>query len=327
MRGYGIYLEDRISELLKYPYILEWRERLLENVKSGRRSVVLFFDGLGNALSGWRLGSVERYRTVFPSSTPTFFYSFYSGLDPGQHCFLEWFMKWKEEIIAVPPWVTSDGKALSELTKKDVFPFKTIPKLLKGLNVAGLTPFADSPFTKYSLAGASIFKIGALADLLAFDYSKWDFVIVYWPSPDRELHKYWKSKPTRFILSEIKRLVREFLRLVPMGTDVYILGDHGQTYANKDISLSGKLVPTGGGRIAFFGEEPEFSNACVCDIKTFEPLMGSIRRLAIKRYGRHIALADKEYRFQYLWYKTRDIGHHGGLTDEEILVDVLRISR
>jgi len=106
--------------------LIEFAKKIPEFLEE-KRVFIVFFDGLGNVNLDLKGFQKEIYRTVFPSSTPTFLYSFYSLLYPKEHGFLEWFMRFKNEVIIIPPWKTIDGKFLEigkDVKKKDVFPFQ-----------------------------------------------------------------------------------------------------------------------------------------------------------------------------------------------------------
>lgn len=114
---------------------------------------------------------METYETVFPSSTPTFMYTFHSMLPSAKHGFLEWYMRFKGTIVAVPPWVDVLKDRELELGRDvsvdDVFPFKPLPEILSdtGLSVTYYTPFADSVFTEAVARGAEVRRIQYLSQV------------------------------------------------------------------------------------------------------------------------------------------------------------------
>lgn len=99
---------------------------------------------------------------MFPSSTPTFTYTFHSMLPPAQHGFLEWYTGFKGTIVAVPLWVdVLRGRELKlgrDVSEENVLPFKPLPEVLtdKGFSVTYYTPFADSASTKAVTRGAEV---------------------------------------------------------------------------------------------------------------------------------------------------------------------------
>jgi hypothetical protein len=159
---------------------------------------LLIVDGLGTNNIKLPTKNFKTYvfETVFPSSTPTFFYTYHSLLPPEKHGFLEWYMRWKSEIITIPPWTTVSGKELvlgKDVKRKEVFPFKSLSEILysKGFSVCYYTPFADSTFTKATGKYAEIRKIKYFSEI--FPLSECDFTFIYWPSADLILHERFKD--------------------------------------------------------------------------------------------------------------------------------------
>ena len=110
--------------------------RSIPDMVEESKLVMLIIDGLGvtNLRLSRKIFKRKTYRTVFPSSTPTFFYSFHSLLEPKTHGFLEWYMRFGESgVVMIPPWKTLEGKELEigkDVRKSDVFPFRSLSEIL-----------------------------------------------------------------------------------------------------------------------------------------------------------------------------------------------------
>ena len=95
-------MSDRELEILRRKKLLELK-RILEMLEENR--IIMFLvDGLGTL--DLRVPRARRkvYKTIFPTSTPTFLYTFHSLLHPEEHGFLEWYMRFRDSIVAIPPW-------------------------------------------------------------------------------------------------------------------------------------------------------------------------------------------------------------------------------
>jgi len=145
-------------------YILDFIRKIPELVEE--RKVILFvIDGLGNSNLNLPFKKVK-CRTVFPSSTTNFFYSFHSLLEPKDHGFLEWYMRFKGKPIKVPPWTDLDGNKL-KVKREEVFPFKSLSEFLckKGFSSSYYTPFPDTSFTIFTSKKAEIRGIMHLSEI------------------------------------------------------------------------------------------------------------------------------------------------------------------
>ncbi len=83
--------------------ILNLLKRILEMLEKNR--IIMFLvDGLRTLDLRVLRARRKVYKTVFPTSTPTFLYTFHSLLHPEEHGFLEWYMRFRDSIVAIPPW-------------------------------------------------------------------------------------------------------------------------------------------------------------------------------------------------------------------------------
>jgi len=295
------------------------------------RVIMLFIDGLG--INNLRLPFLKRFtcQTIFPSSTPTFFYSFHSLLQPAEHGFLEWNMRFGKKIITIPPWIDIKGREV-KASSRTIFPFIPLSEMLhrKGFTSTYYSPFADTPFSRASGRKARHVKISLLADV--FPLADSDFVFIYWPSIDTILHERFKDE--RFDV-EI-RMIETFISLLwkrLVNGKIFVLSDHGLTDVKRKYLLPGiGGMPVGGARVAFYKniEKEEVERvfrrkripADIYYLKEAPYFNGKISRRCYKNYGNVIAIAKDKIGFIYPYSNEKYRGAHGGLSREEMHVNV-----
>ncbi len=317
-------MNEIIGFLRKLPMLLE-----------ESRVIVFLIDGLGDLDLGIRGFDKDVYHTVFPTSTPTFFYTLNSLLHPREHGFLEWYMRFRDTIVAIPPWkdVPNDRKLElgKDVSRSDVFPFKSLSEILseKGFSILYYTPFAESTFTKAVSRGATVKGIRYLSQV--FPLEEADFTFIYWPSIDSILHERYRDEALYVELEFIKLFIKLLIRKIPGETRLYILSDHGLTICKHRYTLPtiGSNPPVGGERVAFYKDvgveevEREITNrgipADVHRLSELEYFKGQINPRCYENYGETIVLARGNTCFQYPFEKEnkRGLGVHGGLTSEE----------
>lgn len=306
------------------------------------RVVLLVLDGLGtNQIKTPRTFRKRTYRTVFPSSTPNFLYSLHSLLEPKQHGFLDWYMWFNRfsEPVMIPPWKTASEKELKlgkDVTREDVFPFKSLSEVLwgKGFTTHVYTPYPDSTFTLATTRKAKVTGIKYFSQV--FPLPGEDFILIYWPSIDTILHENYKSEAFK-VEKEILSIYLELLwEKLPGETMLVVCSDHGLTRIAKSYVLPriDNTNPVGGGRTAFYrsvdpeevakkiGEEK--IPAKVFHINDLEGFKGRINRRCVELFGDVVVVADNQACFRYPFQKekTSKLGHHGGMSKEEVYVDV-----
>jgi hypothetical protein len=306
---------------------------------------MLFFDGFGQTALNLKGFKREVYRTVFPSSTPTFFYSFYSLLYPKDHGFLEWYMRFNNRIVEIPPWRTSEGKILEigkDVKKKDVFPFKSLYDILhkKGFSSIEYSPFVDSAFSQIITKKAEVKKISFISEI--FPLRNADFNLIYWPSVDSILHERYKDEAFDVEKNFIKLFIKLLMKKTPKNSLLFVLSDHGLVKIEKIYLLPeiDSVFPVGGGRVAFYKDlrkeevESEIEKrkipAEVFELKELEDFRGKINKRCYENFGGLVVIGKENVGFEYPFKKRadkKDIGFHGGLTREEIMVNVWKFEK
>ncbi len=333
------------------PHVLEFL-RSLPYLARERRTYLFIIDGLGSnrLLLPKKEFIRKRFETVFPSSTPTFFYSFHSLLPPHRHGYLEWYMRFGNlrEPVTIPPWETISGQKLEKLRKNDVFPFKSLSQIMrkKGLSVCYYTPYTDSVFTKAVSRGAKLRKIRFLSEV--FPLEDVDFSFIYWHSADAILHQNFGRESFDAEISMLSFYTRLLWKKIPKKSRLIVISDHGQTEIKKTYTLPliGDNYPVGGGRVAFYkgvaleDVERAFRRRRIpARIYSIFEIFGTkkINKRCIENFGETVALAERGIGFRYPFeelfekYKLRKarprahrvklLGHHGGVTKEEKIVN------
>ncbi len=322
-------MKEIIGFLKSIPRILE------EN-----RVVMFLVDGLGSLDIGIPDLEKDVYQTVFPSSTPAFLYTLHSLLRPEEHGFLEWYMRFRDSIVAIPPWrdVIADRELEldRDITRDDVFPFKSLSEILveKGFSVVYYTPFANSTFTKAVSIGAEVKEIKYLSQV--FPLSNADFILIYWPSIDTILHERYIGETLEVEIEFIRLFIKHLIKRIPRKTRLFILSDHGLTLCRQKylLPIIDSVLPVGGGRIAFYKGldldtvENEIRKrgipANVYELKELKYFRTNINPRCYENYGEIIVVAEKAVCFRYPFEKEegQGLGVHGGLSNEERIVVV-----
>ncbi len=321
------------------PHILDFIRKIPEIVEE-KPTYMIVFDGLGTFdLDILELGFKKQvYRTIFPSSTTSFFYSFHSMLPPQKHGFLEWYMRFGEDnkIMTVPPWklvFPKENKNI-KLNKRTVFPFKSLTDVLakKGMHVCHYSPYADTLFTKAVARKSERIKIRYLSEI--FPLKECDFAFIYWDSFDSLRHSSNAIESWKVEKEMLSFYVRLFLERVPKGSRVVVMTDHGLVKVEKHYTLPkiNNYVPVGGGRAAFY------KNTTVEEVKKElgkrkiparvaeleDVYKNRISRRCYKNYGNVVVIAEKNHALRYPFSKKKTFHacHHGGTSKEEMLINV-----
>lgn len=323
-----------MENLFQQNYLLDLIRKFPEMLKE-KRLIVFLIDGLG--LSNLKLPFLKKslYQTVFPSSTPTFLYSFHSLLEPKEHGFLEWFMRFgnRKKPITIPPWETFDGKPL-KFKKEKVFPFKSLSEILweSGFSCFYYTPFANRIFSHATSKKAEVKNIKYLSQV--FPLAEEDFILIYWPSSDEILHEEFRDETFEIDKKFLKFFIKILYEKMPENSRLIVFSDHGQTKVMKRYKLP--VIggyPVGGGRTAFYKSKKERIEkelkkrkipALVYELGELKFFQGKINKRCKENFGNVIVIAKENVGFNYPFEKhpSKLVGGHGGLSKEEMLVNV-----
>ena len=304
--------------------------------------VVVLLDGLGTL--ELELPGFDKFvcRTVFPSSTPVFMYTLHSLLPPEKHGFLEWYMRFRNRIISVPPWhdLSTDRDLVlgRDVSRSDVFPFKSLSEHLveRGFRVTYYNPFPESTMTRAVSGGAVVRGINFLSQALPIESS--DLTMIYWHSIDVLRHERFLDDAVRVETETISLFIRRLAEKIPGGTKLYVITDHGLTRCVDIVELPeiNNKPPVGGGRVAFYKntskseveEKLAEKNIRARVYRLNEVFQGEANPKCYERYGEVIVIAEDNICFKYPFEKKKKEDKkkmkaaHGGLSRDEILVNV-----
>ena len=322
-------MEDILNLLERIPGMLE-----------EKRIIMFLIDGLGTI--DLRVPRAKRrvYETVFPTSTSTFLYTFHSLLRPEEYGFLEWYMRFRDSVVAIPPWedVAKNRKLElgKDVSKDEVFPFKSLSEILTrgGFSVLYYTPFARSTFTRATSKGAEVREIRYLSQV--FPLGEADFIFIYWPSIDSIRHERYEDEALRVEIEFIELFVKQLIKRMPKKTKLYILSDHGLTLCKRRylLPIIDSILPVGGERVAFYKELDvgEVGNeirrrgipADVFRLEGLEYFKGVISPRCYENYGDVMVIAKKHVCFKYPFEREelQGLGAHGGLSDSEGIINL-----
>lgn len=310
--------------------------RLIPMILKEARTIVFLVDGLGSLNLRVPFAKKNVYQTVFPPSTPAFLYTLHSLLRPEEHCFLEWYMRFRDTVVTALPWEDILRERRLELGKDidrdDVFPFKSLSEILaeEGFKVLYYTPFADSVFTKAVSSGAKVKEIRYLSEV--FPLEEADFTLIYWNSVDSIRHRRYIDEAVRMETRFIELFVKYLVKRIPRGTKLYVLSDHGLVRCRHRYLLPviGSAIPVGGERTAFYkglslGEVQEAIRnrgipASVTKLEELRYFQASISPRCRENYGDIAVIARGSACFQYPFEKLSEenrVGVHGGTSKRE----------
>ncbi len=312
----------------------------IPDILEEKRVVLAIIDGLGTTDLHIPCTRREKYYTVFPPTTAAFLYTLHSLLRPEEHGFLEWYMRFRDTVIAIPTWKdVINGKKLEldkDVSREDVFPFKSLSEILtnKGFSVVYYTPYASSTFTKAVSNGALVKEIKYLSQV--FPLREADFILIYWPSIDVILHERFEDEAFRVEIEFIELFIKLLIERLPRNTVLYILSDHGLTLCRQQYLLPviDSCLPVGGSRIAFYKdvdlevvvEKIRENNipALVYRLDELEYFIGNMNPRCYKNYGDIAVLASRDTCFQYPFEEgeKRVLGVHGGMSSRERIVNL-----
>jgi hypothetical protein len=324
------------------PFIVDLLKQIMALALRKENVIVFIIDGLGKSEIplDWRK---KVYTTIFPSSTPPFVYTFFSLLWPGEHGFLEWYANFAdagiERPIQIPPYKSVNGTEV-RLDQETVFPFKPFLAELAEADIpcALLSPFAKSLFSR-SVTPKNCYtkELQTLSDIFPLPSS--GYTVVYWPEIDSILHHEWKTTHYYRALETIGTVLHSLEKNIEDNTHIFIFSDHGLTKCTIPITLPqiATILPYGGSRVAFYNASVNRQNEVVEELESLPGghqvvsiedlrglLGGKISQRAIERYGNIVAIAEGDTYFTYPYKKHQHImlGHHGGLSEEEMEVYV-----
>jgi len=340
-------------------------DRLLETKKFDN-IIVLLYDGFGeyamkklDKQGFFNTNRFETLSTLFPTTTAAVTNSYDTGLEVISHAFLGWTLFFKEYTRAVDVFPRYDhyfGEQLPVNFIPQSMRHKTIFEYLKeveGLNVVSLRPSGIKADVNFNQEDG--FSLDILTKYIKKDQR--NFLYYYNTDPDSTAHKYGvSSKETLTKINDIQKAVQELSnKLVGTNTLILLFADHGLVDVNKyyylnefpEIMKMLIMLPSIESRAATFFVKPQYINEFkILFNKLFpefillnkeevyqEQLFGYSSQINEKVddfLGDYLAIAIGDAAFNYKndLIKTHELkAAHAGLTDDEVLVTVIAITK
>ena len=294
--------------------------------------------------------------SVYPSTTTAATNSLYSGLSPAEHGWLGWSCYFKEYARLVDLFLDRDSYSLERLKSspaRGLMPFESVfPKIkaASGVMTRAVFPFDPGPLGMDDLIVARTLDEVALA--IRGRDAREAFTLFYWTDPDDTMHHY--GERCARAVKTVKQLNDwvEALASMLRDTTLIITADHGLidvtdvVWLNDcpDIMRCLVMPPSVESRAASMfvkrGREWEFEQAFSKTLGEDFLLMtreealsrqlfgpGKLHDKADDFLGDYLALATGT---RAIYYQAaggephgKMVGHHAGLTDEEMLVPLI----
>ncbi len=309
-----------------------------------------------------RRHQIDSIQSVYPPTTTAAMTSYYSGLSPLEHGWLGWSLYFKEYARTIDLFTNRDsytGKDFyDERAVYGILPYSTVYQKMYGAQGDKLEIHTIKPREVYFPSNPNIHHgVDTMTDMRdrIIEVCKGDrkkFIASYWPQPDTDMHK------TGPYSLEVKNKFQEINSIIESlageleNTLVIVSADHGQLPVGKEINLAEhkgisecfSAAPALESRaLAFYihhnrkGQfEREFKSLCGdefilyskeevydCNLFGFGTKHGKIDDFI----GDYLACATSN---TVLLFKTingkeppHNKGHHGGLTEEEMLIPLI----
>lgn len=301
--------------------------------------------------------------SVFPSTTTAAITTFQTGLAPQEHGLVSWDMYLKEfgEVASILPYTSKIGKALPQ--NKFNFPPSIAKQINEEQHAIIKKELVNSPFTTALSNNVHMWGIRNFNGLLnkiqkAINFSKnRKYIYAYWGEFDSFSHHYGKDSPNaQKHLRGIDKLLREFAaKIKSKDTLLLITADHGQinTSRKRTLLLNKHALFTeclthpaaGEPRALFCYVNPQkkqqfeqyvkhnFGKYCTLHAakelvdKKYFGLFNPHPQL-LERVGDYVLLLKENYVFRYFVPGEKEkfhIGNHGGLSEEEMVIPLIKV--
>ena len=317
---------------------------------TGKRVVLALIDGMGYKMMKNAGINVDSYiTTVFPSTTSTVITTLFTAQLPGEHGVLGYntYSKRLGSVIntlkyTYPSLDSRDSiqikfeETFKEVQSylKDVKDKKTAEVIPKGIDN---TEFTNSTHGKtnttktFSTFHDAFYELGKILD------ENYDFIYFYIPDVDTVAHKH---GPNADVVKEVIREVYErLIKLASKRTDYtfIITADHGHIQTSQHVIFNNdteflnmlEIPPYGDSRAIFLHSKYDLKTYLYNKYPTLEVFPRSeFEKLLGKdgSYADFIAVPKDDRAYVYLYKQdeyTKLIGHHSGLSEDEMLIPLV----
>ncbi|MDT7872740.1 MAG: alkaline phosphatase family protein [Sulfolobaceae archaeon] len=321
---------------------------------TGKRLVLALIDGMGYKMMEKAGINVDTYiTTVFPSTTATVITTLFTAQLPGEHGILGYttYSKKLGSVINTLkytyPLIDSRDSISSQVKYSTLFPeVKSYLAEVTDKNTAGVIPkgLNDTEFTNMTHGKVKVTKtystyFDAFYELNNALNENYDFVYFYIPDVDTLAHRHGPNsevvkeamKDIYGRLSKLAALRREY--------EFVIIADHGHVQTRDHVIFNNDteflnildLPPYGDSRAIFLHSKYDlktylysrYPSLKVFPRNEFEKLLGKEGS-----YADFIAVPDDDKAYVYLFKQQQDdytklIGHHGGLSEDEMKIPLV----
>ena len=307
----------------------------------------------------------QELNSVFPSTTAAAITTFYTGLSPQEHGFVGWYMYLKDldQVVKILPFQTRRGQEIKVGKKKINFPKTLFSSLSVDSYLILKKAYFSSKYNTFMKGKAKPLGINNLRGLgskiagIVKLNKKRKYIYAYWGEFDNFCHAYGKNdNRSKKHLQDIDLVLGRLAKKL-VGTDTLILitADHGQIITTRKKTILINHHPRledclyqplcGEPRAAFCHVFPQKKQQFVsyvkkyfreyCTLHTSEELIekgyfgiGKINPKLKSRLGDFVLLLKENYVFKhYIKGEERglELGYHGGISEEEMKVPLVKV--
>ncbi|BCU69526.1 alkaline phosphatase family protein [Stygiolobus caldivivus] len=323
----------------------------------GKRLVLALVDGMGYKMMENAGISVDSYiTTVFPSTTATVITTLFTAQLPGEHGVLGYTtyskklggvintLKYTYPLIDSRDSISSQVKYSVAFPKLQSYPqevkdkktAEVIPKGLEGTEFTDVTHGKVSNTKTYSNYFDAFYMLGKTLE------ENYDFVYFYIPDVDTLAHKHGPN--TDVVKEAIRSIYDRLVKLAEKNKEYtfVIIADHGHVQTNEhvifnnDSDLLNKIdvPPYGDSRAIFLHSRYDLKTYLYSKYPTLEVFPRTEFEKLLGRegsYADYIAVPKDDRAYVYLFKQQQDdytklIGHHGGLSEDEMKIPLVIIN-
>jgi predicted AlkP superfamily pyrophosphatase or phosphodiesterase len=310
---------------------------------------------------------VQDLQSIFPSTTAAAVTTFYTGLAPQEHGVTGWYMNMKEfgAVVCLLRFITRMRKKIELLDKDPYLPKAIFDKIKVKSYKIGPESIFKSPYNQILGKNASLIGYRSLNGFFnkinqtIKSSSKRKFIYAYWPDFDSLSHLLGKnSKEAKDHLKAIDEKMEKFVKkLEGTNTLLLITADHGQIVTTRKKAVIANEHPLlkeclsaplcGEPRAAYCYVYPrkvkQFESyvknklSKYCELHKSEDLvkagyfgLGRAHPRLLDRVGDYTLIMKKDHIIKDFLINEEfriKIGDHGGVSEEEMIIPLIKIRK
>ena len=329
------------------------RPELAQLIPHTRNYLLLIIDGLGDhQLAHPAAANLRRHRRAalcapFPTTTSVGLSSVATALPPMQHGVIG-YTQWMPTLRTVVNMLEWTDMATGQPIDPDPTIFHPSPNLAERLKASGVrtvifqpSELLDSPLSNMACRGAERHGYSSLSDIRAsalFDAGNRTLAVVYMTAVDTAAHAYGqRSEAYSTALSQTGQAWEHFSRSLPRDTTFIGSADHGHCdippdgKIHLDENLTDNMQCWGDGRVLMFSGPLERIHRIVRQTNArfvsaeqlHQWLGGGPPHPALTEFPTAALLAPAGTVILPQDLPSTNVGHHGGITPQELLIPLL----